>query len=72
VPHRDGSPQIGAVMDQVTSWDNDRKNRLGIRSDGIVILLPDPGVPVPVIAATVGRLKSSGRFKHIAIGGELL
>jgi hypothetical protein len=72
VPHRDGSPQIATLLTQYQSWEADRKNRLGIRSDGIAILLPDPAIPMPIIAATVDMIKSSGKFEHVAIGGGLL
>jgi hypothetical protein len=72
VPHLDGSPQVAALFQQAAQWENDRKNRLGIRTDGIAILLPDPQVPVAVVAAVAERIKSSGRFSHVAIGGGLL
>jgi hypothetical protein len=72
VSHQDGSPQVAALMEQVTAWEADRKNRLGIRRDEIAILLPDATIPIPVVAATADRIKATGKFKHVTIAGGLL
>ncbi len=72
VPHREGSPQVASLLVQADEWMLDRKNRLSIRADGLVVVLPDPGVPVAVISGIVERLKSSQKFTHVMLAGGVL
>jgi hypothetical protein len=72
VPHVDGSPQVKKMLDESALWSKDRKSRLGLRNDGVAVLIPDPKVPVAVVAGTVERLRASGQFAFVTLAGGLL
>jgi hypothetical protein len=72
VAHEDGSPQVTTLLAQAGEWSLDRKNRLGIRSDGLVIVLPDPAVPIAVVSGIVDTLRGSKVFTHVILGGGVL
>lgn len=72
VPHADGSPQVATLLQQSSEWSLDRKNRLGIRSDGLVIVLPDPRVPIAVISGVIANLRASKTFSHVVLAGGVL
>lgn len=70
--HSDGSPQVNDAMRQISSWQDDRRRRQSIRSDGVLIVLPDPAVPIAVVAIVVDKIKKVGTFSHVILGGEIL
>ncbi len=72
VPHADGSPQVATLLAQAGEWSLDRKNRLGLRSDGLVIVLPDPRVPIAVISGVIASLRASKSFSHVVLAGGVL
>ena len=72
VPHKEGSPQVTDLLKQSDEWENDRKRRLGIRPDGLLIILPDPVVPVAIVSIVAEALRKSGKFTHVILGGGLL
>jgi hypothetical protein len=72
VAHKEGSPQVTDLLKQSDEWENDRKRRLGIRSDGLLIILPDPVVPVAIVSIVAEALRKSGKFTHVILGGGLL
>ena len=72
IPHKEGSPQIKGLLKQAEEWSLDRKNRLGIRTDRLVVVVPDPAVPVAVVSGVIERLRESGKFSHVVLGGGLL
>jgi hypothetical protein len=72
VPHADGSPQVATLLAQVAEWSLDRKNRLGLRGDGLVIVLPDPRVPIAVISGVIASLRASKTYSHVVLAGGVL
>ena len=72
VPHADGSPQVSTLLMQAGEWSLDRKNRLGIRSDGLVIVLPDPSVPIAVVSGVIATLRASKTFSHVVLAGGVM
>jgi hypothetical protein len=72
VPHIDGSPQVKTLLQQIDEWSEDRARRLGIRSDGLVILVPDTSIPVAIIAGVSESLRASNKFTHVMLGGGLI
>jgi hypothetical protein len=72
VPHLEGSPQITGLLKQADEWMLDRKRRLSVRPDGLVLVLPDPAVPVAVISGIVQRLNESRKFSHVILAGGVL
>lgn len=72
VPHVAGSPQTEQVLQQAAQWLEDRLRKKSIRDDGLVIIVPDPEVPVAVIAGVAESLKSSKKFSHVIVGGGLM
>lgn len=72
VPHADGSPQVATLLAQAAEWSLDRKNRLGLRSDGLVIVLPDPRVPIAVISGVIASLRASKTYSHVVLAGGVL
>lgn len=72
VSHKEGSPQVTDLLKQSDEWENDRKKRLGIRSDGLLIILPDPAVPIAIVSIVAETLRKSGKFTHVILGGGLL
>jgi hypothetical protein len=70
--HSDGSPQVNDAIKQITSWQEDRRRRQSIRPDGILVVLPDPGVPIAVVAVVVDKIKKTGSFSHVVLGGGIL
>jgi hypothetical protein len=72
VPHADGSPQVSRMLDESQLWSKDRKSRLGIRSDGIAIVVPDPRVPIAIVAGTIEKIRASGQFSFVTLSGGLL
>ena len=72
VPHKEGSPQVAHLLGLTDEWMLDRKRRLSIRDDGLVLVLPDPAVPVAVISGIVERLNDSRKFSHVILAGGLL
>lgn len=72
VPHADGSPQVSLLLTQFEVWSNDRARRKGIRSDGLVIVVPDAQVPIAVIAGVAERLRRSQKFSHVILGGGVI
>ena len=72
VPHKEGSPQVTILLKQAEEWKVDRRQRLGLRSDGLVVVLPDTGVPVAVIGGIVEKLKDSRLFSHVMLAGGVL
>lgn len=72
VPHLEGSPQVASALDQLTRWNDDRRRRLGIRSDNLLILLPETDVPVAIVTVVADRIRKSGSYEHIVIGGGFL
>lgn len=71
VPHIAGSPQTETLLKQVSEWAEDRMRRRSIREDGLVVVIPDPEVPVAVIAGVAENLRSSKKFTHVIVGGAL-
>ncbi len=69
VPHKEGSPQVANLLRQADEWMIDRRNRLSIRADGLVLVLPDPAVPIAVISGIVERLNDSHKFSHVILAG---
>jgi hypothetical protein len=72
VPHKEGSPQVTSLLTQADEWMLDRKNRLSLRGDGLVLVLPDPAVPIAVISGIVERLNDSHKFSHVILAGGVL
>lgn len=72
ISHADGSPQVTDALDQMQKWRDDRKRRLGIRPDNILILLPDANVPVAIVSVVADKIRKSQAFSHIVMGGGLL
>lgn len=72
VPHIDGSPQVRTLLNQVEEWSQDRLRRKAIRTDGLVVLVPDTTVPVAVIAGVTESLRASNKFTHVILGGGVL
>ena len=72
INHETGSPQVTKALSQMSSWSDDRKRRLGIRPDGILIILPDPIVPIAIVSVIADTIRRTGTFSHIVVGGGLL
>lgn len=70
--HSDGSPQVNDAIKQIALWQDDRRRRQSIRPDGILVVLPDPGVPIAVVAVVVDKIKKTGSFNHVVLGGGIL
>jgi hypothetical protein len=56
----------------VEQWSDERARKKSIRPDGLVVVVPDPEVPVAVVAGVVESLKQAKKFSHVMIGGGLL
>jgi hypothetical protein len=72
VSHINGSPQINSAMEQLGKWREDRRRKLGIRSDDIIILLPDASVPVAIVSVVADKIRRTNAFSRIVMGGGLL
>ncbi len=72
INHLDGSPQVSVALDQMEKWRDDRKRRLGIRHDNILILLPDAAVPIAIVSAVADKVRKTKDFSHIIMGGGLM
>ncbi len=72
VPHIAGSPQVEALLRQVSEWSDDRMRKKAIRNDSLVIIVPDPAVPVAVLAGVAESLRASKKFSHVVVGGGIL
>lgn len=72
VDHELGSPQVTKALEQMSTWRDDRKRRLGIRPDGILIIMPDPIVPIALVSVVADSIRKTGTFSHIVVGGGLL
>jgi hypothetical protein len=72
IPHISGSPQTDSLLRQVEQWSDERARKKSIRPDGLVVVVPDPEVPVAVVAGVVESLKQAKKFSHVMIGGGLL
>jgi hypothetical protein len=72
VSHINGSPQISRLVSQIDEWKDDRLKRLGIKSDGIVIFIPDAKIPIPIITAVIAKMKTHESLGRIVLGGDLL
>ena len=72
VRHADGSPQVSEALKQIETWTEDRKRRQAIRSDGILLLLPDPAVPIAIVSVVAQQVRSSKKFDHVILGGGVL
>jgi hypothetical protein len=53
-------------------WRDDRKRRLGIRPDNILILLPDAAVPIAIVSEVVDKVRKTKDFSHVVMGGGLM
>jgi len=72
IRHANGSPQVAEAISQIETWIEDRKRRLGIRPEGILILMPDPAVPVAIVSVVADKIRQSKTFAHIVLGGGML
>ena len=72
INHVNGSPQIATAMEQMENWREDRRRRLGIRPDNILLLLPDGSVPVAIVSVVADKIRTSQTFAHIIMGGGLM
>lgn len=71
VPHKDGSPQVDSFMSQYQAWQEDRVRRLGLRSNGLLILVPDSRVPINIIIQVTQLLKATKIFDQVILAGGL-
>jgi hypothetical protein len=71
VPHKDGSPQVDTFMSQYQAWQEDRGRRLGLRSNGLLILVPDSRVPINIIIQVTQLLKATKKFDQVILAGGL-
>jgi hypothetical protein len=72
VPHIGGSPQVDTLLKQFAEWSDDRLRRRNVRHDKLVIVIPDPEVPVAVFAGVTEILRSSKKFSHVMVAGGLM
>lgn len=71
VPHKDGSPQVEEFMKQYEAWQDDRARRLGLRSNGLLVLVPDSRVPMNIIIQITQLLKATKKFEQVILAGGL-
>ncbi len=71
VPHKDGSPQVEQFLSQYAAWQEDRVRRLGLRSNGLLVLVPDSRVPINIIIQVTQLLKATKKFQQVILAGGL-
>lgn len=71
VPHKDGSPQVEEFLSQYGAWQEDRVRRLGLRSNGLLVLVPDSRVPINIIIQVTQLLKATKKFQQVILAGGL-
>lgn len=71
VKNRQGSAQIGELLQTVQKWHSDRKKNERIENDGIVILVPAASTPVSVITQAIAQLRSETLFSHVILANGM-
>jgi hypothetical protein len=72
IKHVDGEPQLAELIRVMNEW-NERRNRASGDSGGnTLVLLPTPGIPLPIVIQVMAGFRRSSRFGRVVLAGGLL
>lgn len=72
VPHELGAPNLQSLSTNLTKWLQHRESQGVHLQNGILILLPDKNIPMPIVIQTMKYLESLSQFSKVILASGLL
>ncbi len=72
IRHIDGAPQLQKLLEQLTSWVQERAAHQNIPLSKVLVLIPSGDVPVPIVTQVVAGLRTSPHFERIILSNGLM
>lgn len=67
VPHRDGAPNMDALLKTMNLWNTSQKRA----KDGVIVFMPAENIPAPIVIQVVDGLKRSHVFQRVVLASGL-
>ncbi len=71
IPHQDGAPLLGQLIDSMERWINNRSKVENIPIDKILVFVPSGDIPVSIVTQVVFELKKSPLIGRVVMGSGL-
>jgi hypothetical protein len=71
IPHKDGSPLLGLLIESVETWLRHRSKNENVPIDKILVLIPMGEIPVPIVTQVVNEIKKSALIDRVILGSGI-
>lgn len=72
INHRDQSPQVGNMLEEMKKWMATRKKSQGWKNEGILVFAPTGNIPAAIVIDVLNALKKEGSFHQVILAGGLI
>lgn len=72
IRHIDGEPQLQTLIVTMEKWLDDREKAQNVRTDGVVVLVPNGEIPAPIVVQVMAGLRTSQKMNRIVLASGIL
>ncbi len=69
---QNGSPQTADLLATMRRWLDEREQKIRKKSDGVAILVPASGIPMPLVIKVMAELRYSDIFDRVILANGIM